>query len=1019
MRFSGFSSRAPSFRLGTSLGEQKVVVTVAAGAVCLKTRGGEVLESHLIESVAWHACILPPSKERCLVLRVPGAGAPGSSDGCKCGAPRELLLRTKSTDKVEQLERLLRTASLQAADHSAAEGKSPAQQSLLSAMGERLPGLSSQQQSRPHSSGNSGRQEEELQACQPDPRSLSFGSPVTAMDSEADNDSPQQPPAGAANCGSRAVDGRPRSAPGSPVLPGLPLVQVGRQLLASAPVSPAHPSRLMTGGRLTSLPEQQQRQARGTATLCEALPVRLLSFGSRHAGAAAGHADQQQQGQGQQQQQEHKPNRKEEPPLQELSNIQRLEQAVAQLSSELAQARTGGGGSGSSRAATLVQPTPGPCDLPPSQQGSTANAACRQAEAPAQRAASPSPRSCDAHITINASGSSRHSIAADRGKSVHHWEALLQEENSLLLQQQAALQAQLGRMQGQLSAAAADNVLLAQQAAEAVQQLQAATDALAGSQQRETQLRESLGSAVGQCEAVGRELAGLSGKLEGRAAQCQELRASVDALSAEKTVLTAALTTAQLQLKEATPAGFVMEVAELRQQAQAAQKEAATAKAGATVASARVAEAERREAEAEGHMQEAARCMAEAQAVRAAGLAREEALAAEVRSLRQQLAGQLGEDDPAKAMQQRIDQLAGANAALQQERAALAAQLQQLQAVGQELSGSCRALEARLQGTTGERDSLQAALAQARAAHEAASQGWETQHQQLEAALGAANGRLAGSEDSGASLKLQVQELQTQLESLQGEARDARAEAARREQELQAELRLLVARSEAAAQAARDRSEATAAAAGAEAARQHEALRAKELEIEAAKKEAATLAAEQQRLQEDLRRARDERTVVARELQLEASSAKAEAAGLAQELQVVRDAAQQAQRAAEEGRRSVQQAQAQAQAAVAAHTALTQQRKELQGRLDRLAVEAERAARARETAELQCGALQQQCRLLEAVARGQASLGGGRSPRRGGRRGGGSKENGSMAEEAFGIKARRLRGLALSTSSSD
>ncbi len=112
------------------------------------------------------------------------------------------------------------------------------------------------------------------------------------------------------------------------------------------------------------------------------------------------------------------------------------------------------------------------------------------------------------------------------------------------------------------------------------------------------------------------------------------------------------------------------------------------------------------------------------------------------------------------------------------------------------------------------------------------------------------------------------------------------------------------------------------------------------------------------------------------------------------------------------------QAQAQAQAAVAAHTALAQQRKELQGRLDRLALEAERAARARETAELQCGALQQQCRLLEAVSRGQAALGGGGSPRRG-RRGGGSKENDRMAEGFSRIKARRLRGLALSTSSSD
>lgn len=50
-------------------------------------------------------------------------------------------------------------------------------------------------------------------------------------------------------------------------------------------------------------------------------------------------------------------------------------------------------------------------------------------------------------------------------------------------------------------------------------------------------------------------------------------------------------------------------------------------------------------------MREAARCMAEAQAARAAGLAREEALAVEVRSLRQQLEGQLRDGDPAKAMQ--------------------------------------------------------------------------------------------------------------------------------------------------------------------------------------------------------------------------------------------------------------------------------------------------------------------------------------------------------------------------------
>lgn len=485
---------------------------------------------------------------------------------------------------------------------------------------------------------------------------------------------------------------------------------------------------------------------------------------------------------------------------------------------------------------------------------------------------------------------------------------------------------------------------------------------------------------------------------------------------------------------------------------------------------------------------------------------------------------------PSLPPQQRIDQLAGANAALQQERAALATQLRQLQAVGQELSGSCRALEARLQGTVGERDSLKAALAQARAAHEAASQRWEQQRQHLEAALGAANGRLTGSEESGASLKSQVQELQTQLERLQSEARDARTEAARREQELQAELRLLFARSEAAAQAARDSSEAAAAAAGAEAARQHEALRAKELELEAARKDTAALAAEQQRLQvgafihgvafhlvllhisallfyfnatelqgcalhasrvasfqtlpsPDLpcapgrrtsaepgmsapwwpancswrraaprrtlqgwhrscrpRRARHSRRSVQRRradappsrsggfFEARLPGSHAHSAGYCLLLALYNDTTMLPQvepccmhnvTSPSHPCTRPAQAQTQAQAAVAAHTALAQQRKELQGRLDRLALEAERAARARETAELQCGALQQQCRLLEAVARGQAALGGGRSPRRGGRRGGGSKENDSMAEGAFRIKARQLRGLALSPSSSD
>lgn len=79
-------------------------------------------------------------------------------------------------------------------------------------------------------------------------------------------------------------------------------------------------------------------------------------------------------------------------------------------------------------------------------------------------------------------------------------------------------------MQSQLSAAAADNVRLAQEGAGAVRQLAAAADVLQGGQQREQQLAASLAAAVAQCEGVGRELAGLAGKLEARTAQCQELR---------------------------------------------------------------------------------------------------------------------------------------------------------------------------------------------------------------------------------------------------------------------------------------------------------------------------------------------------------------------------------------------------------------------------------------------------------------------------------------------------------------
>lgn len=71
----------------------------------------------------------------------------------------------------------------------------------------------------------------------------------------------------------------------------------------------------------------------------------------------------------------------------------------------------------------------------------------------------------------------------------------------------------------------------------------------------------------------------------------------MDALSEEKSMMLAALTTARVQLKEATPAGFAAEAAELRRQAEAAKQEAAAAKAAAAAAEGKVAAASRREAE--------------------------------------------------------------------------------------------------------------------------------------------------------------------------------------------------------------------------------------------------------------------------------------------------------------------------------------------------------------------------------------------------------------------------------------
>ena len=114
------------------------------------------------------------------------------------------------------------------------------------------------------------------------------------------------------------------------------------------------------------------------------------------------------------------------------------------------------------------------------------------------------------------------------------------------------------------------------------------------------------------------------------------------------------------------------------------------------------------------------------------------------------------------------------------------------------------------------------------------------------------------------------------------------------------------------------------------------------------------------------------------------------------------------------------QAQAQATAAAGAHTAASQERKELQGRLDRLSLERDRAARERDGLELQCASLRQHCQLLEAVACSQQAAACGGGGARGGATGkrgkrGGSKENGRGGD--FRIGALRAGGVLSADSS--
>ena len=541
----------------------------------------QLLECHPLQHVAWHTAVLPPTKEHALCLRVPvAAGSGDASPEELIAGSKELLLRSKSREKVEELQMRLYAAALEA-EHMSPLCLAMEQQQRQSH--EQLQRQRQQQEQQPQQPQQPQQQPTPLQqrpagpeedtAC---PQSVSFGSPVADLNGEEQGDSgssrgsgPQRPhatakpakrPGSAPPTGSRYIEetdgclaargdgagghdgcarhspscfgcwspeGQLRSAPPSPVLPGLALVEKARRPAASAPVSPAYAlkSRGSTAGagvpaqqqellikaRKVLLqqpsppppPQQQRREEEWSpeeeraeeeeeeeeaedAVPATYLPVRLLSFSGRPASGAA---------------------------AAQLSSVQQLEAAVTQLSRELAQSRrsncsslTGspvkarGGGSG-------IQAAPAAASAP--------------AEAQAVRAAPPA--APEAAMPAAAVSAAAPTVSPPPAASPRHVELLL-AENAALVQQQAALQGELGRMQNQLSAAAADNIRIAQEAAAAVRQLQAAAAALAGGQQREQQLRVALEGAVGQCEAVGRELAGLSGKLEARGAQCQELR---------------------------------------------------------------------------------------------------------------------------------------------------------------------------------------------------------------------------------------------------------------------------------------------------------------------------------------------------------------------------------------------------------------------------------------------------------------------------------------------------------------
>eukprot|EP00887_Chlorella_sp_A99_P000860 scaffold5.g860.t1 len=590
-------------------------------------------------------------------------------------------------------------------------------------------------------------------------------------------------------------------------------------------------------------------------------------------------------------------------PVPSKSSVQRLEEAVARLELEVAASRPAGGSSRAAASAPASPATRGPA----SPLASPAERAPRRQLVLAPGAGPELGQQGQSPLALPAAGRA-HPGPVD---------ALVQE-NRLLLQQQAALEAEVCRVHGQLQAAAADNVRLAREAAAAVLQLRAAGAAAAAAARREDALRSELAGAAGRCEAAARELASLGPALERRSVQCEELRRAAEELSREKTLLTAALTATQLQLREATPAGFAAAAAE----AAAAREELAAARS--------------RVGELEAALEQARASGAEAAAAAEAAGARARAAEEEVRAARARLEGGPPAGDLARTAQERAEALAGANAELEQENAALASQVGELQRVGEELSRSCAALEASLQAAGREREGLHAALQAAQAAAAGTQAAWAAERAELQGRLG------GGAAGAGGTAPLAAQ-----ADALRQELQEARRAGGAREQELQAELKLQAVKWEAEVRALRDRCESAAAAHAAEAARLDAAARSAAAAADAAARDVGGAQAAAAREREEARRARDAAEVTARDLQLEASTQRAEAARLAEEAAQAQAAAAAAAKAADEAGRRAEQAEAQLSTTAASHAALAQERKALQAALERASVVRDRAARER------------------------------------------------------------------------